>query len=244
MKRTLSLLLVIVGLAPASGYAAEPVADSRSLYTDVIDIPTGDVVDHYGYDISFRFASEGGVQAKTLFGVLPRLNIGFGEDGERIIGSDNHSRLNKPTINVKFQIIKPESKFSTLALGYDGQGYQYDRIKKKYRQREKGLYLASSTRIFTPELLFHLGGDIFDFDEHNSARAFTGLTYTYQSMFQLMFEYDNFDMYKERRIDYGVKMFITPVFTVDLIGRNVPVYADDKSRETERVVRLSYAGSF
>ena len=59
-----------------------------------------------------------------------------------------------------------------------------------------------------------------------------------------MFEYDDFDMYKERRINYGGKIFITPVFTVDLIGRNVPVYQNDQTRETERVVRLSYAGAF
>jgi hypothetical protein len=242
MKRLL-LFPLLVGLGAPLVNAAEPIADSRSLYTDVIDIPTGDVVDHYGYDVSFRFASEGAVQAKTLFGVLPRLNIGFGLDGEHVIGTED-MRVNKPTINAKFQIIKPDSEFSTLALGYDGQGYQYNKTTGKYNQREKGLYLASSTRIFRPELLFHLGGDVFDFSEHNSARAFAGLTYTYQQMFQLMFEYDNVDMYKERRINYGLKIFVSPVFTVDLIGRNVPVYQNDKTRETERVVRLSYAGSF
>ncbi len=244
VKRFLSLSLFTVGLAAAPVRAADPVPDSRSLYTDVIDIPTADVVDHYGYDVSFRFASNGGVQAKTLFGVLPRLNIGFGLDGEEIVGSGDDLRVNKPTINVKFQLIKPESKLSTLSIGYDGQGYQYNKITEKYNQREKGLYLVSSTRIFLPELEFHLGGDIFDFGEHDSARAFTGLTYTYQNMFQLMFEYDNVDFYKERRLNYGGKIFITPVFTVDLIGRNIPVAESDTARVTERVVRLSYAGSF
>jgi hypothetical protein len=236
-------VVLIVAVAATVARAAEPVASSRSLYTDVVDIPTADIVDNYGYDVSFRFASDGAVQAKTLFGVLPRLNIGFGLDGEHVIGNDD-MRVNKPTINVKFQIIKPESRLSTLALGFDGQGYRYNQATDEYEQREKGLYLVSTTRIFTPDLLFHLGGDIFDFDEHNSARAFTGLTYTYQSMFSLLFEYDNVDMYKERRIDYGVKLFITPVFTVDLLGRNVPVDMAHERRETERVVRLSYAGSF
>ena len=244
MNNIVALFFVTAVLTVAAPVrSAESVANSRALYTDVIDIPTGDIVDHYGYSMAFRFANEGAVQAKPLFGVMPRLNIGFGLDGEHIIGTDS-TRINKPTINVKFQLIKPESKFSTLAIGFDGQGYQYNKVTGEYRQREKGLYLASSTRIFRPELLFHLGGDIFDFSENNAARAFTGLTYTYERLLQLMFEYDNVDMYKERRVNYGAKLFITPVFTIDLIGRNVPVYVNDKTRETERVLRLSYAGSF
>lgn len=241
MKRILTLLAFV--LPTTLLFADEPLAVSKAQMTDVIDIPTAYAVDHYGYNVSFRFASEGAVQNKTTFGVLPRLNIGFGLDGEHIIGTGD-ARLNTPTINVKFQIVKPETKFPALALGFDGQGYHYDKDEDEYAQREKGLYLVGTGHIFVPELALHVGGDIFDFDEHNSVRAFSGLTYTYETMFSLLFEYDNIDMYKERRINYGAKLFITPVFTVDLLGRNVPKYVGSESRETERVVRLNYSGSF
>ena len=117
-------------------------------------------------------------------------------------------------------------------------------VIEEYNQREKGLYLVSSSEIIVPDLMFHLGGNIFDFDEGNSARAFTGMSYVYEHTVGLLFEYDNATEYDERRINYGLKLFITPVFTVDLAGRYVPVALDSDEHETERIVILSYTGSF
>ena len=59
-----------------------------------------------------------------------------------------------------------------------------------------------------------------------------------------MFEYDNFDDNPDRRLNFGAKIYITPVFTVDLVGRNIPETFRSSKRETERIVRLNYTGSF
>jgi hypothetical protein len=40
---------------------------------ELIDVPTAEVLDRYGFDSTFRFYSGGGMLAKTHFGVFPRL---------------------------------------------------------------------------------------------------------------------------------------------------------------------------
>ena len=59
-----------------------------------------------------------------------------------------------------------------------------------------------------------------------------------------MFEYDSAFEYDERRINFGGKYYVTPVFTVDVAGRNIPEHPGSSARETERIVKLSYTGSF
>jgi len=209
----------------------------------VIDIPTAEVVDHYGYHLDFRFGREGALQSKMSFGVFPRLNIGFGLDGERVIGAKD-ARLNKPTINVKFRLFDGKKKLPALALGFDGQGYVFNRSTDEYEQREKGLYLVSTSEFIWPGLLFHLGGNIFAFDEGDSTRGFAGFSYVYEQTLGLLFEYDHATEYDERRINYGATYFVTPLFTVDVFARNIPKFPGSSKRETERVVRLGYTGSF
>ncbi|MFN0117159.1 MAG: hypothetical protein ACKVQC_02550 [Elusimicrobiota bacterium] len=210
---------------------------------EIIDTPTALTLDHYGYNATFRFGRDGNLQNKTLFGVLPRLNLGFGLDSEKVIGSQS-ARMNKPTINVKFKLFDGAQFIPALALGFDGQGYVFNRTTDEYEQREKGLYLVGTSEIFYKNLLLNYGGNVFDFDEGNSTRGFIGLNYSYQKMFGLMFEYDHLSHYRERRINYGLKYFVSPMFTVDVIARNLPKYSRAKTRETERIVKLSYTGSF
>jgi hypothetical protein len=226
-----------------ASFAREAIAPSGSATIEIVDVPTADVVDHYGYFVSFRFGKDGNIQNKTIFGVFPRLNIGFGLDGEQILGTGD-SRLNKPTLNLKFRPFDGAGIIPALAMGFDGQGYYFNKSTDEYDQREKGMYLAGTWHPFTPDFMLDLGVDAYEFDESTEVRGFTGLTYTYREMVALLFEYDNFDYYVERRINFGGKIFITPTFTVDLIGRNVAKSFHSESRETERVVRLTYTGTF
>lgn len=239
-------LKVLVAFIFVAGFSAGLLAEERSYqnrFGEVIDIPTADVVDHYGYNVSFRFGQEGALQAKTAFGVFPRLNLGFGLDGERVLGTED-ARMNKPTINVKFRLFDGQGAIPALAIGFDGQGYVFNKALDEYEQREKGFYLVGTTEILVPGFLLHLGGNIFDFDEGDTTRGFMGLSYVYQNTLGFMFEYDHATEYKERRINYGLKYFITPVFTVDAVARNIPEAPRRSKRETERIIRLSYTGSF
>lgn len=210
---------------------------------DVIDTPTADLVDHYGYNVNFRFGKAGDLQAKTAFGVFPRFNIGFGLDSENTIGVGK-VEFNRPTINGKFRIFDGKQMLPALALGYDGQGYVYNDQIDKYEQREMGLYLVGTKEIFAPNLMFNLGGNIYDFHHGDSATAFTSLTYTYAQTLGFLLEYHYLTDYNKRRLNFGLRYYVTPVFTVDFCGRDIPKGVGTSSRETERIVRLGYTGSF
>src|ERR1044071_8675566 len=117
MKKT-PLMIAFVG-AILTGLAHADDLGWRYRGIDVIDTPTAEVVDHYGYNVTFRFGQDGNLQTKTAFGVLPRLNLGFGLDGEKVIGTQN-GRLNKPTIIFKFRIFDGKGVIPAFAMGYDG----------------------------------------------------------------------------------------------------------------------------
>lgn len=239
------IINTFIALLAVSPLTAEPVpAEWKYREVEVIDTPTADVVDHYGYHVSFRFGKEGALQTKTLFGIFPRLNLGFGFDGERVIGTED-ARLNKPTLNVKFRMFDGHKALPALALGFDGQGYYFNKRLDEYEQREKGLYLVATKEILVQGLNLNIGGNIFDFDHGNSTRAFGSLSYVYDQIIGVMAELDHATEFeKERRVNFGAKYFVTPVFTVEVAGRNVPETPRSKSRETERIVKLSYTGSF
>lgn len=239
MKHISSWFLVL--MFPMVSFASEPLTRARDI--NVIDIPTAEVVDHYGYNVNFRFGRDGALQTKTAFGVFPRLNLGFGLDSEGVIGTGD-SRMNKPTLNVKFRLFDGKAALPALAIGFDGQGYVWNKGLGEYEQREKGLYLVASNEIGIPDLDLHIGVNHFDFDHGNSTRGFIGTTYTYQQIVGLMLEWDHATEWKERRINFGLKYYVTPVFTVDAIGRNIPKVVGSEGRITERIVRLNYTGSF
>ena len=211
---------------------------ARAVMLDLVDIPTAEAVDHYGYNLSFRFYSGGGVLTKTTFGVLPRLNVGFGLDTERFIGSDTVD-LNAPTLNVKFRFYDGKRELPALALGYDGQGYFFDKAADEYRQREKGLYLVGGGEAFVPNLHLHAGLNIPDFSD-DKVFGFTGVDYVYRNVFAFMFEADNLRGTRQSRLNLGGRYFITPSFSIDLAGRDLWA----AGRKSERIVRLAYFGSF
>lgn len=229
MKRIflVPLLSILAGTARAGAPTVE-----------LIDIPTAEAVDHYGYHASFRFYSQGGLLAKTAFGVLPRLNIGFGLDTESFIGSQTPD-LNRPTLNVKFRFFDGKREMPALALGYDGQGYFFNETTDEYVQREKGLYLAATAEAFLPELRLHGGGNVYDFSD-DKVYGFAGIDYTYENKLALMFEADNLHVARESRLNLGGRYYVTPGFSVDVAGRDL--WAG--GRKAERIVRLNYFGSF
>jgi len=220
---------------------ADQLSQAREI--NVIDIPTADVVDHYGYNVNFRFGRDGALQTKTTFGVFPRLNLGFGLDAEGVLGTDD-ARMNKPTLNVKFRIFDGMPSLPALAIGFDDQGYVWNKALDEYEQREKGLYLVGSKEIIFPAFNVHAGVNHFDFDHGDSTRGFAGMDYTYLRTVGVMAEWDHATDYRERRINFGLRYYVTPVFTVDAIGRNIPKFPGGRARITERIVRLAYTGSF
>lgn len=216
----------------APSWAALPIVE-------LIDLPTADVVDHYGVNVSFRFYSGGGVLTKTAFGVLPRLNVGFGLDAEHFVGQDTVD-LNRPTLNMKLRAFDGGRSLPALALGYDGQGYFFNKSTDKYDQREKGLYAVGSGEIVIPGLTLTGGLNIYDFHD-DDIYGFTGVQYLHQDLIGLIFEADNlFHRPRYSRYNVGGRYFITPSFSLDLAGRDLWA----AGRDPERIIRITYAATF
>ncbi|HRY29477.1 MAG TPA: hypothetical protein P5079_05490 [Elusimicrobiota bacterium] len=237
MKRRFSL--AALAAAGVFVFAALPLRAESGLVTWLVDTPTAEIVDHYGYNLGFRLYSGGGVLTKGTFGVFPRLNVGFGLDAEKFIGADTVD-LNPPTLNAKFRLFDGKRYLPALALGYDGQGYFYDHSTDKYLQREKGLYLVGGEEVFTPGLTLTGGANIYDFSD-DRIYAFAGVNYVYENFLGVVFELDNVHgKPRTNRMNAGVRCFVTPSVSVDVSGRDLWA----ASRKAERIVVVNYIGSF
>jgi len=216
---------------------AQTLVRAEALLNNLIDTPTADVVDHYGYNVSFRFYSRGGLITKTAFGVFPRLNIGFALDSEKFIGQETVD-LNRPTLNVKFRFFDGKRNLPALAAGFDGQGYFFDKGTDEYRQREKGLYIVGSGEIFIPHLSLHGGWNVYDFSE-DELYGFVGVHYLYAGILGFTYEVDNVRVAQNNRQNIGVRYLVTPSLSVEVAGRDIW-----SKRKEERVIRISYFGGF
>jgi hypothetical protein len=231
LKKTIVILGACLALGGAAARAAAPLIE-------LIDTPTAEILDRYGYDASFRFYSEGGLLAKTYFGVFSRLNVGFGLDAENFVGSDAVD-VNKPTLNVRFRFFDGRRNLPALALGYDGQGLFYDNETDNYLEREKGLFLAGSGEIVIPNLSLHAGANMYDFKD-DYIYGFIGLHYLYNDIIGLMAEWDNIRVGPESRLNAGIRWWVTPSFAAEFSGRELGA----PGRRAERIVRLMYTGGF
>ena len=206
--------------------------------TELIDVPTAEALDHYGFSTSFRFYTGGGMLTKASFGVFPRLNVGFGLDAEGFIGNEA-ADFNKPTLNVRLRFFDGQRNLPALALGFDGQGLFYDDAADEYSQREKGLFLVGSGEIFTPGLSLHGGGNMYDFKD-DYVYGFLGLNYLYEDRVGVTVEWDNIRIMRDSRLNVGGRLYVTPSFAVEFAGRDLA----GPDRRAERIVRLVYSGGF
>jgi hypothetical protein len=216
---------------PVVGAAAPPILD-------LIDVPTAEVVDRYGYDASFRFYGGGGMLAKGTFGVFSRFNMGLGIDTEGFIGSGS-ADFNTPTIHARWRVFDGRRYWPAIAIGYDGQGAYYNDKEGEYRLPEKGVYIVGSGEILVPNLSLHAGVNKFGFQD-DGLYGFAGLRYSFQDILGLRAEWDNVHHMEDSRVNAGVEVWVSPSFSVEFDFRDLlgPGY------DRERMVRLAYSGGF
>ncbi len=227
----LKIALIALFLTPVFGSAAAPVLD-------VIDVPTAEVVDRYGYDASFRFYGGGGMLAKGTFGVFSRFNMGLGLDAEGFIGSDS-ADFNTPTIHARWRVFDGRRYMPAIAIGYDGQGAYYNDKEGEYRLPEKGVYIVGSGEVLVPNLSLHAGVNKFGFKD-DGLYGFAGLRYSVQDILGLRAEWDNVHHMEESRMNAGLEVWVSPSFSVEFDFRDLlgPGY------DRERMVRFTYSGGF
>lgn len=231
MKKSYLFLISTLLLGASVTYAGAPLME-------IIDVPTAEVLDRYGFDSSYRFYSEGGLLVKTHFGVFPRLNVGFGLDADGFVGNESVD-FHKPTLNVRFRFFDGQRNLPALALGYDGQGLFFDKETDEYSQREKGLFLVGSGEIIVPDLSLHGGINMYDFKDEN-IYGFMGLRYLFRDVLAVNAEWDNIRVNRDSRLNAGLGWWMTPSFAVEFAGRDLA----GPGRRPERIVRLVYSGGF
>ena len=229
--------------------AKEKVKDENIILPDtsIIDIPTSGIIDYYGFNFKTRFYTQGGVLTYLNFGVMERLNLGASFMIDSLIGANSPVRMRRPEMHVKFRFYDGGIYLPSLALGYDGQGYYYDRDLKKYMEKGKGLYLVGSREVLFPGFIGSAGFNIPDFDD-NYLFAFLGISYTIEDKLALLAEYDNlFHSDSKERFNIGSRIYITPSFNLDIAIRELgsnDKFSNGWSRKPERIIQLKYNTSF
>ncbi|MFA6435272.1 MAG: hypothetical protein WCW52_11310 [Elusimicrobiales bacterium] len=236
-------------LAPAA-FAAKDREKGESIIlpdTELLDIPTAGILDYYGFQVKTRAYSGGGVLTALNFGVLERLNLGTAMAVDKLIGSDSPIRMRRPEIQVKFRFFDGGYYIPAAALGYDGQGYYYDSVSKKYLEKGKGVYLAGSKEVGISNFVVHAGLNVPDFD-NSYLFGFLGANYTLEDKVAFMLEFDNlFHSNDPSRFNAGVRVYVTPYFQLDLGVRELGAgrdFSNGLPRKAERVVQLRYNTNF
>lgn len=258
MNRLLPLLLAACVAAPAwsapkvnrkNAEAGHPDKDEGALVpadTELIDIPTAAILDYGGYSSRTRFFSNGGVMEWLGFGVFQRLNIGASMNIDRLIGTATPVQLTRPDLQVKFRFFDGDRVIPAAVLGFDGQGYLYNRPAQKYNQRQRGLYVAASQEVGVPGLHANAGMSISDFNS-NAIFGFMATDYNIRDKVLLMLEWDNISDWSDSRINMGFRSYVTPSFHLDFAVRGVGQgghFSNGVSRGAERVVNFKYTGNF
>ncbi|MBN1822701.1 MAG: hypothetical protein JW803_00115 [Endomicrobiales bacterium] len=227
-KRIVAILLLSSILSSAY---AEP--------TFVIDTPTASVLDYGGYNLNFRLFTDGGILTRLNFGVFRIVNLGFGWEMEKVIGNSEEVVVGPPALYLKIKAYEGGMVLPAFSLGYDGQGYFYDKDASEFIQKERGVFFVFGREMFFPGFNLSFGANMNDFKE-NKLMGFTGINYNVEDKVNFLVEYDNINYLPDARLNLGLRIFVTDSVSIDLAGRDIGA-AD---RNAERIVRIGYLGQF
>ncbi|HBU70068.1 MAG TPA: hypothetical protein DEE98_06740 [Elusimicrobia bacterium] len=236
LKRNLKLFFFLI----VTVLAASPLRSETASETSfVIDTPATGMSDYGGYNLNFRLFSEGGVLTRLNFGVFNKVNLGFGWEVSRVIGTSQDIIVGAPGLYLKIRPFEGDMVLPAFAFGYDGQGYFYNRDKNEFAQKEKGIFVVFGREAFSPGLVFNVGGNMNDF-KTNNVYGFINASYNIEDKVILLCEYDNIHLVYENRLNMGMRFFITPDLSIDLAGRDLGA----AGRDAERVLQINYVGRF
>ena len=214
---------------------------------DVIDAPTAAALDQGSFYSRSRFYSSGGLLQYLSFGVIDGLNIGASLSMDNLVGRQSPIRVRAPEAQIKYRFYDGGRFVPAMAVGYDGQGYDYDQVTKNYNENRRGIYWVASQELGIPGLEVHPSVNLSDFNS-NSFGGSIPLTYTYRDRVAGMIEWDNINsLMAQSRLNVGVRFFVTPSLDIDFAVRGIGQrgrFPDGTHRGTERVIQLVYTGSF
>ena len=234
----LFLKKILAGLLAVLFLVIYPIRPLVAESTYVIDTPTKGMLGYGNYDIDFRFFSGGGILSRMTFGVFKIVDLGVGWETDGVIGTQSATAA-PPSLFLKIKPFSGGMVLPGFAIGYDGQGYYYNKNVNTFDEKEKGIFLVFGREIIIPGLNFNAGVNMNDF-KNDTVFGFLSLEYDIEEKFKLMCEYDNINYFPDARLNAGVRVFITDDIFVDAAGRDIGASA----RTTERIVRIAYLGKF
>ena len=214
--------------------------------TELVDAPTAAALDVGGFSSRTRFFNRGGALEWLGFGVYPRVNLGASLHVDRLLGTESPVQLTRPELQIKWRFFDGDRVLPAVALGYDGQGYFYNRPIKRYNNKQRGLYLVGSQEIGVPGLQAHAGMNISDFDS-DSVFGMLALSLNIRDRVKLMAEWDNVSDFFESRVNLGARFYLSPSFNFDFAVRAVGqggTFSNAVPRGPERIAQFKYIGHF
>jgi hypothetical protein len=211
-----------------------------------IDAPTSAVLDYGGYSSMSRFYSRGGILEYVDFGIFQGLNLGGSLAMDGIVGNERNVRLRAPNVQVKYRFYDGDRWLPSAAVGYDGQGYDYNSVEKRYNNRQRGFYVVATQETGLPGLEVHPSLNVSDFDT-NAIFGSIPVSYNIRDKVSLMLEWDNINNFNDSRLNAGVRVYMTQHFHLDFGVRRIGqggVYPNGDNRGSERIVQIRYTGNF
>ena len=210
--------------------------------TYLVDTPTYSILDYGSYDIQFRVFSGGGVLTKLNVGIFKVLNIGVSWELGGLIGADDVT-VALPALQVKLNVYSGSEKLPGFAIGYDGQGFFYNKDDEDFVQKGKGAYIVFGKELFFPRLNFNAGINVNDFKDPRLLGFISTHYEIIEEALMVMLEYDNLGQGKDARLNGGFRVWITENFDLDFILRNFTT-TDKEKNGCERILKISYQSRF
>lgn len=206
---------------------------------DCINNPNAEVVDYGFGDISARMYSSGGVITRFIFAPFNRINFGGSLDIDKLIGKE-HPEVREPSFYFKWRIYDGSPKFPAVALGYDGQGFNYNSQNEEYISPAKGLFLVFSMNFIKDTFFLDFGGNVTKYNNKTTLLGFTSLRVLWENVIYLGVEAENLGKEEIQQVNCKLGVILVKVVFLDLIFNNV--YS--KNSDIERQLRISYAYKF
>jgi hypothetical protein len=214
--------------------------------TDIIDAPTSAALDYESYAAKSRFDREGGLLQYVSFGVFQGVNLGASLAVDSLVGDTRTVRVRAPNAQVKWRFYDGDRWIPSVAVGYDGQGYDYDKVAKRYNERQRGFFIAASQELGLPGLTLHPSMNVSDFDT-NAVYGSLPLSWNIEDRVLAMAEWDNINNFRDSRFNSGLRVYVTPHFQIDFDVRAIGQgghFTNGDARGPERIVQLRYSNSF
>lgn len=155
MKRIFCILLLA-----ASYFTGSVQAQPGSLTVGtLIDVPVARCPEKGGIETDLRLYANGGLLSSVRVGIFNRFSIGTSYGGENIIGSGNVNMNPQPCVQLQYLVAEEQFLIPAILIGFNSQGLGgYDKTRKRYRYKSKGLYaVVSKNTSFLAGLGLHVG---------------------------------------------------------------------------------------